>query len=219
MGDKIRIVVADDHPVVRKGLAATMAAEPDFEVIAEAADGEMALTLIQKLLPDVAVLDLDMPKLDGFAIAGEARKLGLGVQVLFLTIHSEVDLLRRAMDLGAKGYIAKESALLEIANGVRSVARGRAFVSPSLTPALLERRAHVQGLVRGVPSLSDLTPSERRILNLIAGGKSTKEIAAELHIHYRTVETHRSGICQKLNLNGPNTLLRFALQHKSELLD
>jgi DNA-binding NarL/FixJ family response regulator len=217
--NKIRIVVADDHPVVRKGLAATMAAEPDFDVVAEAADGEMALALIRKLLPDVAVLDLDMPKLDGFAVAGEARKLGLRVQVIFLTIHSEVELLRRAMDLGARGYIVKESALLEIASGVRSVAGGRAFVSPSLTPALLERRARVQGLRRGVPLLGDLTPSERRILNLIAGSKSTKEIAAQLHIHYRTVETHRSSICQKLNLNGPNTLLRFALEHKSELLD
>ena len=216
---KIRIVVADDHPIVRKGLVATMAAEPDFEIVAEAADGEMALSLIRKLLPDVAVLDLDMPKLNGFAIAGEARKLGLGVQVIFLTIHGEVELVRRAMDLGAKGYIVKESALLEIATGVRSVAGGRAYVSPSLTPALLERRAHVQGLAPGVPSLRDLTPSERRILNLIAGGKSTKDIAAELHIHYRTVETHRSGICQKLNLNGPNTLLRFALEHKAELLD
>ena len=141
MNRKIRILVADDHPVVRKGLSLIMAAESDFEVVAEAADGRMALALIQKLHPDVAVLDLDMPKLDGFAVAAEARKLSLAVQIIFLTIHSEVELLRRAMDLGARGYIVKESALIDIANGVRSVAGGRAFVSPSLTAALLERRA------------------------------------------------------------------------------
>jgi DNA-binding NarL/FixJ family response regulator len=122
------------------------------------------------------------------------------------------------MDLGGNGYIIKESALIEIVDGVRSVAAGRAFVSPSLTPALLGRRSHAKEFMGAKPSLGDLTPSERRILSMIAAGKSTRQIAAELYIHYRTVESHRASICHKLDLNGPNTLLRFALEHKSDLL-
>ncbi len=218
MSDETTIVIADDHPIVRKGLRQVIEEQPDLKVIAEAGDGEAGLALILKLQPHVAVLDLDMPKLDGFAVAAEIRKRDVAVEVIFLTIHSEVDLLRRAMDLGGKGYILKESALVDIVNGVRNVAVGRPFVSPSMTPALLEIRTRAQAFERSKPALGDLTASERRILSMIAAGKSTKEIAAELHIHHRTVETHRGSICHKLELNGPNALLRFALEHKSELL-
>jgi DNA-binding NarL/FixJ family response regulator len=217
MSDEISVVIADDHPVVRKGLRQIIDEEPDLRVLAEASDGEVGLALIQQLKPHVAVLDLDMPKLDGFAVAREIHKRGLAVNLMVLTIHSEVDLLHRAMDLGAKGYILKETALLDVVNGVRVVAEGRTYVSPSMTTALLERRTRAQVFVQRMPALSQLTPSERRILSMIAAGKSSKDIAAELYIHHRTVETHRSAICQKLQLNGPNTLLRFALQHKSEL--
>lgn len=218
MGGETSIVIVDDHPIVRKGLRQMIEDEPDLKVIAEAGDGEAGLALIQKLQPRVAILDLDMPKLDGFSVAGEIRKGNLAIEIIFLTIHSEVDLLRRAMDLGGRGYILKESALVDIVNGVRSVAAGRSFVSPSMTPALLELRQRAQAFERSKPALGDLTPSERRILGMIAAGKSTKDIAAELHIHHRTVETHRGSICHKLELNGPNALLRFALEHKSELL-
>jgi len=218
MSDEIRIVIADDHPIVRKGLRQVIEEEPDLRVVAEAGDGETGLALIQKLQPQVAVLDLDMPKLDGFAVAGEIRKSNVPVEIIFLTIHSEVDLLHRAMDLGGSGYIVKESALVDIVNGVRSVAAGRPFVSPSMTSALLERRTRAQALKGTTPGLGDLTPSERRILSMIAACKPTSVIAAELYIHQRTVETHRASICHKLQLNGANSLLRFALEHKSELL-
>ncbi len=218
MQEEIRLIVADDHPIVRKGLRQVIEEEPDLKVLGEAGDGEAGLALIRKLQPDIAVLDLDMPKLDGFAVAREIRKLNLTVEIIFLTMHSEVDLLHRAMDLGGKGYIVKESALLDIVNGIRSVAVGRPFVSPSMTAALLDRRALAQALARTKPGFSEMTPSERRILGMIAAGKPTKVIAAELHIHPRTVETHRASICSKLNLSGANSLLRFALEHKLELL-
>jgi DNA-binding NarL/FixJ family response regulator len=218
MSDEIRIVIADDHPIVRKGLRQVIEEESDLRVVGEAGDGETGLTLIRKLQPQVAVLDLDMPKLDGFAVAGEVRKSNLPVEIIFLTIHSEVDLLHRAMELGGSGYIVKESALVDIVNGVRSVAAGRPFVSPSMTSALLQRRTRAQALEGTTPGLGDLTPSERRILSMIAAGKPTSVIAAELHIHQRTVETHRASICHKLQLSGANSLLRFALEHKSELL-
>jgi DNA-binding NarL/FixJ family response regulator len=218
MPDETRIVIADDHPIVRKGLRQVIEEEPDLKVVGEAGDGEAGLALIRKLQPHVAVLDLHMPKLDGFAVAREIRKSSLPVDIIFLTFHSEVDLLHKAMDLGGRGYILKESALVDIVNGVRSVAAGRPFVSPSMTAALLERRTQAQALEQTTPALGELTPSERRILSMIAAGKPTKVIAAELHVHPRTVETHRASICHKLQLNGANSLLRFALEHKSELL-
>jgi len=217
MTQEIRLVIVDDHPIVRKGLREVIEDEPDLKVLAEAGDGEAGLELIRKLLPQIAILDLDMPKLDGFAVARQIRQLNVSVETIFLTIHSEVDLLDRAMDVGAKGFIVKESALLDIVNGIRSVAGGRPFVSPSMTAALLERRATTMRLNKNTPGLASLSPTERRILTMIAAGKSTKEIAAELYIHSRTVETHRASICSKLNLSGTNSLLRYALEHKSEL--
>jgi DNA-binding NarL/FixJ family response regulator len=218
MPQKVRLVIADDHPVVRKGLRLIIEEEPDLEVLAEAGDGESCLSLLQKFRPEIAILDLHMPKLDGFAVAGEIRARQLPVQIIFLTLHSEVDILNRAMAVGAKGYIVKESAVVDIVNAIRSVAVGRPFVSPSMTAALLEKRTQSEALERAKPALGDLTPAERRILTMIAGGMPTKAIAAEVHVHPRTVETHRASICYKLHLTGANSLLRFALEHKSELL-
>jgi len=218
MSNPIRIVIADDHPIVRTGLRRVIEGEPDFEVVAEAGDGETGLELIRKLQPHVAILDLDMPKLNGFAVAGEIRRSNLSVEVIFLTIHREVDLLHKAMDIGGRGYIVKQSALVDIVDRIRSVAARRPYVSPSMTPALLQRRARAQALVETTQGLNDLTPSERRILSMIAMGKATSAIAAELFIHERTVESHRASISHKLQLKGANSLLRFALEHKSELL-
>src|SRR5689334_12268758 len=217
MNDEIRIVIADDHPIVRKGLRDIIEGEPDLKVTAEAGDGETSLGQIEKLRPEIAVLDLHMPKMDGFAVAAEVRKRKLPAEIIFLTMHDEVDLLRHAMSLG-KGYILKESAVVDIVNGIRTVLGGRPFVSPSMTSALLERRTQVDEFQQGMPALAALTASERRILSMIAAGRATKEIAGELHIHPRTVETHRASICQKLQLNGANSLLRFALEHRSKLL-
>ena len=218
MSNPIRIVIADDHPIVRTGLRRVIEGELDFEVMAEAGDGETGLELIRKLQPHVAILDLDMPKLNGFEVAGEIRRSNLSVEVIFLTIHREVDLLHKAMDIGSRGYIVKQSALVDIVDGIRSVAARRPYVSPSMTPALLQRRARAQALVETTQGLNDLTPSERRILSMIAMGKATSAIAAELFIHERTVESHRASISHKLQLKGANSLLRFALEHKSELL-
>jgi len=218
MSEAIRMIVADDHPIVRKGLRQVIEEESNFEIAGEAGDGETALLLIQTLRPRVAILDLDMPKMSGFAAAAEVRKLELATEIIFLTMHSEVDLLHRAIDLGGKGFVVKESALVEIVSAIGSVAAGFSYVSPSMTAALVDRRARGRAFEQSKPALSDLTPSERRILGMIAHGKATKEIAAELHIHPRTVETHRASICQKLQLSGANSLLRFGLEHKSDLV-
>jgi DNA-binding NarL/FixJ family response regulator len=217
MSAEIRIVIADDHPIVRKGLRDIIEEQPDLKVTAEAGDGVAGLAQIEKLRPEIAVLDLHMPKMDGFTVAAEVRRRNVPAEIIFLTMHDEVDLLHRAMSLG-KGYILKESAVVDIVNGIRTVVAGRPFVSPSMTAALLERRTQVNEFQQGLPALAALTASERRILSMIAMGKATKDIAGELHIHPRTVETHRASICRKLQLNGANSLLRFALENKSVLI-
>jgi DNA-binding NarL/FixJ family response regulator len=203
---------------VRQGLRLAIEADPMLKVVAEAAEGETALARIEELRPEIAVLDIDMPKKDGFAVARAVQALRIPPRIVFLTIHSEEDLFHTAMDLGASGYILKESAMLEIVNGLRTVASGQYYVSPPLTGYLLNRRRRAQALEEQRPSLADLSSAERRVLELIAEGKSSKQIGAELFIHFRTVENHRYAICQKLGLRGPNALLKFALEHKPELL-
>jgi len=150
-------------------------------------------------------------------VAREIRKKRLPVDIVFLTIHGEEDLFHAAMDLGSKGYLLKDSALTEIVTALHAVAEDNYYVTPSLTAHLLQRRSRAQAFASEQPRLSDLTPTERRILNMVAEGKSSKSIAEELFIHYRTVENHRTNICQKLGLQGHNALFRFALQHKLEL--
>ena len=217
MDNEIRVVIADDHPVVRRGLRQTIEADPRLKVVAEAGDGEAALAQIQELKPAIAVVDVDMPRLDGLGVAREIRKRRLPVEIVFLTIHGEEDLFHSAMDLGSKGYLLKDSALTEIVKALRTVAEGNYYVTPSLTAYLVHRRSSAQMFASEKPGLANLTPTERRILGMVAEGKSSKSIAEELFIHYRTVENHRTNICQKLGLQGHNALFKFALQHKAEL--
>lgn len=212
-----RIIVADDHPILRKGLRDMIEEDPSLCVVAEAGDGDAALAQIEVHRPDVVVLDIDMPKRDGLAVLREMRVRGLTTSVIVLSLHAGVQLLIEAIDLGAAGYILKDSALTSIVDGIKAVAAGRQFVSPSLTPLLISQRTRAQALAARQPGLGDLTPAERRILRLIAAGHSSKEIADTLFIHYRTVENHRVNIAQKLGLRGHNAVLKFALEHKSEV--
>ena len=217
MNNDIHIVIADDHPIVRGGLRQYIEAEPRFKVVAEASDGEEAIERIQELQPALAILDIDMPKLDGFGVAREIKKRNLPVEIIFLTIHSAEDVFNKAMDLGAKGYLLKESAVGEIVDSIKSVAAGKHYLSPSISSYLIRRSSRADDLSRKTPGLDNLTQTERRILRLIAANKSSKEIADELFINYRTVENHRTNICQKLDIHGHHALLKFALEHKSQL--
>src|SRR5262245_54857456 len=133
MSTKVRILLVDDHPVLRKGLIQVIDADPGLQVVAEAGDGEAALAQIEKLRPTIAVLDIDMPRLDGFGVIREIRRRQLAVDVVFLTLHSDEGLFNEAMDLGAKGYILKETAVSEIVGGIRAVASGQHYVTPWLT--------------------------------------------------------------------------------------
>jgi DNA-binding NarL/FixJ family response regulator len=213
----LRIVVADDHPVLRQGLRHVIEADPRLHVVGEAGDGEAALEQIVAHAPEVAVLDIDMPKLDGFGVVRALAQREAMPAIVFLTLHATEELFTEALELGARGYILKESALTAIVEGVKTVAAGQYYVTSSLTPLLLGHRARRTALAERQPGLGSLTPTERRILQLVAGGHTSKEIAERLFVHYRTVENHRLNIAQKLGLQGHNAVLKFALKHRTDL--
>lgn len=215
---KIRIMIADDHPIFSRGLRQVVMGDPTFELVAEAQDGEAALLQIAQQRPDVAVLDIDMPKKDGFDVVRAMGQRKLSSGVVFLTMHKDEELFNGAMNLGVRGYVLKESAFSELVDSIKAVAGGGHFVSPSLSTYLMNRRKRHQTLEEERPGLKDLTAAERRVVELIAAGMGTSDVARELCVSIRTVENHRSHICSRLNLQGRDALLRFALTHKSELL-
>src|SRR5262249_32076841 len=214
---QLRVLIADDHPIFRRGLRVVLEADPRLQIVAEADDGAAALASIKEHRPEIAILDVDMPAPDGMAIARAVREQRLPVAIVFLTMHRDEPLFKAALDAGVKGYILKDSALTEIAGCVRTVGGGRSFISPELSSYLLARSRRANALVEGKPGLNDLTPAQRRVLRLISEAKTNKQIAEELFISIRTVEHHREHICEKLDLKGSHALLSFAVEHKSEL--
>jgi DNA-binding NarL/FixJ family response regulator len=218
MKKEIRIVIADDHPVFRKGLGMVVASDPMLKVVGEAGAGAEAIERIRESQPDVAVLDIDMPHKNGFDVVRELQSLGCNPAIVFLTMHRDEALFNGAFDLGAQGYLLKDSAISDIVASIKAVAAGQNFISPALSTFLVNRTRRATTLIKHKPTILDLTPTERRVLRLIAEEKQTKEIADELGISPRTVENHRAHICQKLELRGANALLKFALANKSQLL-
>jgi DNA-binding NarL/FixJ family response regulator len=217
MEREIKIITADDHPIVRQGLKMMIEADSSLTIVAQAGDGESALKLIEEHRPDVAVLDIDMPKMDGFEVVRELQRRGLEIEVVFLTMHGEKEVFQAAMDLGVNGYVLKDSATTDIVSSIKAVADGRPFISPSLSGLLLNRRRRSDELEKERPGLHSLSPTEFKILKLIAEEKTSKEIGERLFISHRTVETHRTNICRKLELQGSLALVKFAVTHKSEL--
>lgn len=213
MSETIRVLVVDDHPIVRQGLAQVIGRDAGLEVVGEAGDGPNALAMMQELAPHVVVLDVDMPGMDGFEVVRRMQAGRIGAEVVFLTMHCAEDMFDAAMALGARGFVVKDSAVTDIVASIKAVAAGKHFISPVLSGLVVSRRA---APVAGSP-LGSLTPTERRVLRLIAEYKTSKEIAEELFVHYRTVENHRTNICAKLDLRGSHALLKFAIKHKGEL--
>jgi DNA-binding NarL/FixJ family response regulator len=210
---EITVLIADDHPIVREGLRLALAAAPGLCLVAEAGDGEQALRQLRQLRPHVAVLDIDMPLLDGFRVAEIMRTEVLPSKVIFLTIHGDASFLDRALKVGAQGYLLKDAAPNEIVAAIKAVEQGQSYLSPAMTKQLIDRRTSSEQ----VAALARLTPTERAVIKFIAECRTTKEIAAQLSISPRTVETHRANICQKLGLRGNHALTRFALAHQVKL--
>jgi two-component system, NarL family, response regulator DegU len=212
--EEITILVADDHPIFRKGLVDVIVAEAGLRVVAQAEDGYAALAAIRKLKPSVAVLDLEMPKMDGLEVARAIRDGGPPVPLIFLTMHNHEEAVNDALEAGISGYVLKDSAATEVVASIRSVVAGRPYLSPGISSHLLGRWKRADSMARTQPGIACLTPTERRIMQLIAEYRTSKEIADVLCLSPRTVENHRANICSKLELHGSHALIRFAVEHR-----
>src|SRR5262245_58927647 len=212
-----RVIIVDDHPIFRRGLKEILEADSQFTVAGEAGDGETALQQIRSLKPDIVVLDIHLPKIGGLDLVRAVRSLAHPPAVIMLTMHGEESMFNAAMDGGAQGYILKENAISDALVGLKAVASGGVFISPSVAHFLVRRHQRASALKEEKQGLASLTPTERRILRLVAENKTNKEIGRELFISHRTVETHRTHICEKLELSGNRALLKFAFDHKSEI--
>lgn len=208
--DKLTIVLADDHKVVRQGLGSLLKAEPDFNVVGEANDGLEAVRLTERLQPDVLLVDLAMPGLGGLEVIRQVNKRFPQIHIIVLSMHATEAYVLEALRNGASGYILKESSVTEVVKGVREVAAGRRFLSSSLS-----QRAIEASLDRAETGPSDpyetLTNREREVLQLVAEGHSSSEIGRRLFISPRTVEIHRQNMMRKLGLRNQAELIRYAL--------
>jgi len=213
----IRVVIVDDHPLFRQGLRQVIEADPRFQLLAEAEDGKTAQRLVLQHQPDLVVLDVNLPDMTGLEVAERLRAARANARFVVLTMLKDEQAFNKAMNIGIDGYVLKENAGSEIVNCLIAVAAGNAYVSPSLTGFLLRRRGRAEALAVHRPGLTDLTTAEKRILKRIAEKKTSREIAAELHVSPRTVETHRTNICTKLSLKGSNSLLQFAIENREAL--
>jgi two-component system response regulator NreC len=208
----IRIILADDHAVMRRGLRLVLEQQKDFEVVGEASDGRVAVSLAETAKPDVAVLDISMPNLNGIEAAQQISARHPGVSTIVLSMHADESFVLRALKAGARAYVLKESAEGDLINAVRMVSEGKSFFSPVVSRMLVED--YVRQLQdRDIEdSYELLTMREREILQLVAEAKSNKEIATMLNLSLYTVETHRSNILDKLNLHSVPELILYAVR-------
>jgi DNA-binding NarL/FixJ family response regulator len=209
---KTRILLADDHKLMRSGLKALIEQQPDLTVVGEADDGRQAVSLAASLKPDLLVMDIGMPNLNGIEAAHQITQANPATAIVILSMHSDESYVLRALKAGAKGYLLKDSAESDLIRAVHAVAGGKSFFSPAVSKVLLDD--YVRKLQRsGAEDAYDLlTPREREILQLIAEGKSNKDVANLLNLSVYTVETHRSNIMEKLNLRGIPELILYAVR-------
>ena len=209
---KTRILLADDHQLMRSGLRLVIEQQPDLTIVGEAADGREAVAIAKSVRPDVAVMDISMPNLNGIEAAHQIIQSQPDIAVIVLSMHTDESYVLRALKAGAKGYLLKDSAEADLIAAVRAVARGKSFFSPAVSKVLLDD--YMRKLKRsGAEDAYDLlTPREREILQLVAEGKSNKEVANLLNLSVYTVETHRSNVMQKLNLKGIPELTLYAVR-------
>jgi len=207
MREKIHILLADDHAVVRQGFKMILAAQPDMEIVGEAGNGREALDLAGQLQPDVIVMDVAMPELNGIEATRRVADLSPRTRVLALSMHKDSVYVREILRAGARGYLLKDSIASDLLAAVRAVARGEGYLSPGVSDAVLnDYRRHV------TDPIDLLTSREREVLQMIAEGKTNKEIATVLNLSVYTVDAHRGHIMEKLNLHSVTDLVRFAVR-------
>ncbi|MBL8238448.1 MAG: response regulator transcription factor [Bryobacterales bacterium] len=208
----MRILLADDHGIVRRGMRSLLDAEPGLEVVGEAANGREALKLLESLRPDMAILDVSMPLLNGIEVATQAMKAWPDLKIIMLSMYSDEAYVVRALSAGARGYLLKEATEEDLLPAVRAVAAGRSFFSPAIASILLAdyvRHLKQRGLEDSYDILSD---REKEVLQLLAEGKSNKEAAGVLNLSLSTVETHRLKMMQKLGLHNTAEIVLYAVR-------
>lgn len=203
----IRVLLADDHTIVREGLRALLVREPDIHVVAEAGDGREALRLAQETRPDIAALDLSMPLLNGLEAARQMAARERGPRTILLTMHAEDQYVLEALRVGVRGYVLKKQAAADLVRAIREVAAGRVYLSPGVSSAVAEAIRSP-----GPPTVDPLTAREREVLQLVAEGKSTKEIAGILGVSVKTADAHRTRLMQKLDIHDVAGLTRYAIR-------
>jgi DNA-binding NarL/FixJ family response regulator len=208
----IRILIADDHVIIRSGLRLLLEQQPDFKVVAEANDGREALQMVSKFHPEVAILDIGMPQLNGIEATRQIVAQEPATQVVILSMHADEGYVLRALKAGAKAYIVKNSAEADLIRAVRSVAEGKSFFSPAISKMLLEDYVRQVREKEVEDSYDLLTPREREVLQLVAEGRSNKDVANLLNLSLHTVETHRGNILEKLGLHGIPELILYAVR-------
>ncbi len=211
----VSIIIADDHPVVRDGIKSALTSSGLFTVVKETGDGKSALKWISELKPDVALMDIEMPEMDGFAVTRALRESNSTTRVIMITMHNDEATFDLAMELGVNGFVLKENAITDIGDAIQAVMAGKYYLSPSLSDYIMRQKTGAENDATGQNGIESLTPTERKILRLIAEQKTTRAIAEELFNSPKTIEKHRSNICSKLGLRGSYALLKFVFDNKS----
>jgi DNA-binding NarL/FixJ family response regulator len=208
----VRVLLADDHGIVRRGLRAILETEPGLTVVAEAADGMEALRLVEEHQPDVLIIDIGMPKMNGIEVAARTQKLERPPNVIILSMHSDESYITRALAAGARAYLLKDATDEDLLPAIRMVASGKPFFSPAVTVVLVEdfmRQLRARGLTDTYHLLTD---REKEVLQLLAEGRSNKEVATLLNLGLSTVETHRANLMQKLGLHNTAEIVLYAVR-------
>ena len=209
---KIRILIADDHPIVREGISARLSKEPHYVIVGEASDGMEALKKVSQLKPDIVIMDIMMPHMDGILATEHIKKSAPQIKVIILSMHKRQEYALRAFQAGADGYVLKENASKEIVNAIKSVFGGKRYICPSIAHYLAEE--YIQSSkVNSFNPFDSLSLREKEVLRLLVEGKTNKEIAEILFITNSTVKTHRYKIMQKLAVHDLASLVRFAIQN------
>lgn len=209
----IKVFIADDHAMVREGLRLILEAERDIGVIGEAADGRQAVRLIQRLTPDVAIMDIAMPILNGIEATEQILNSKTFTRIIILSMHSSKEHIFRALEAGAKGYLLKESAGKELVKAIRAVYAGNRFLSDRISQTVIEDYIHQRIADSEESPIKRLSPREREVLQLVVEGKSSAEIASDLFLSPKTIETYRSRLMHKLGIKDLPGLVKFAIQH------
>ncbi len=211
--EKIRLLLVDDHTILREGIRTLLESQPDFEVVGEAENGRAALALTRQLAPDIVLMDLAMPLLNGLEATEQIRRAYRCVRVLILTMHENEEYIRRALAAGASGYLLKDTSSTELFSAIRAVHQGESILSPAVTRLVIEDYLR-WGDIRPEESSNGLTQREREVLQLIAEGYTNKEIAEILCIALKTVQAHRANLMSKLDLHDKAELIKYAIQKK-----